>query len=699
MPSVSIPSGTPVKHKASSNSPITDFNPLPASDRYVVFANEMTRQFLGPMPVQDFLDAFLPKPPTPRPTDIEPFDFEAVKGFETKFAQAAMRANICPNFEFHDTTDIPDKTFPYSTKPDISIIPKRSDASELPNTNWTNIQLFIERKPHSSDPFHDPAPGADRKEHQFVKTGSKEATKSRGQMIAYASAQLTMQFRQFCFSMSIINGDEARLMRWDRGGAIVSERFNFVKDPAPLLEFFWRFNHLSPEQRGMDPSVSPATAEEVAMAVEAKIAAEGDPVHKMHIKNDADKVDHYYLVSRPTAYSIGVCGRSTRGYIAMDMETKGRVWLKDSWRIDTPEMPKEFKIYEKLREKKVSNVPKCHCGGDIGKQKTRTHEFQDSTWRCGKHRIMPHHHYRLALEVIVGHPLHKYKSTKELCVVILDALIALGEAYSLADILHRDVSGGNILITEEGRGVLIDWDLSKEITAADTARADWRTGTWRFMSIGILREKPKKEKHEHCDDLESIFWLLVFNILRYQPNVAKVVRQLNDKLQQVFDSSCEDEKGRVFGGEGKIGFVYMSSLPDEDLQDALHTSLAGLLQELRRIFFNAYMKAGVLPEEVMKAARNSLRNMNAICDVFRKWLAEGHWPEDDAAVDPRWKEGDGTLERKGRKRLHAATEDDEGYAGSGQSTSKRSKKSGNGSLRFTSISQAASSPSLPQLPE
>ncbi|TFY63093.1 hypothetical protein EVG20_g6468, partial [Dentipellis fragilis] len=265
-PSDSTHSDMSDERSTPCNSSVTEFHSLHAKERYFELADEMTGQFLGPMPVQEFLDEFLPKPPTPRPTDIEPFDFEAVKGYETKFAQAAMRANICPNFEFHNTTDIEDKTFPYATKPDISIIPKRSDASETPNTNWTNIQLFIERKPHLSDPFHDPAPGADRKEHQFVKTGSKEATESRGQMIAYASAQLTMQFRQFCFSISIINGDEARLMRWDRGGAIVSERFNFVKDPAPLLEFFWRFNHLSPEQRGMDPSVSPATAEEVAMA-------------------------------------------------------------------------------------------------------------------------------------------------------------------------------------------------------------------------------------------------------------------------------------------------------------------------------------------------------------------------------------------------------------------------------------------------
>ena len=33
----------------------------------------------------------------------------------------------------------------------------------------------------------------------------------------------------------------------------------------------------------------------------------------------------------------------------------------------------------------------------------------------------------------------------------------------MANILHRDISAGNIMITEEGRGLLVDWDLSKSL--------------------------------------------------------------------------------------------------------------------------------------------------------------------------------------------------------------------------------------------
>ena len=49
-------------------------------------------------------------------------------------------------------------------------------------------------------------------------------------------------------------------------------------------------------------------------------------------------------------------------------------------------------------------------------------------------------------------------------------------AYGTARILHRDVSAANILITENGSGMLIDWDLSKEIKDDDeTPRQHSRT--------------------------------------------------------------------------------------------------------------------------------------------------------------------------------------------------------------------------------
>jgi RIO-like serine/threonine protein kinase len=54
-------------------------------------------------------------------------------------------------------------------------------------------------------------------------------------------------------------------------------------------------------------------------------------------------------------------------------------------------------------------------------------------------------------------------------------LIAHTAAFNKAHILHRDISAGNILITEEGTGILIDWDLSKKVKVhvdVDDADAD-----------------------------------------------------------------------------------------------------------------------------------------------------------------------------------------------------------------------------------
>ena len=46
-------------------------------------------------------------------------------------------------------------------------------------------------------------------------------------------------------------------------------------------------------------------------------------------------------------------------------------------------------------------------------------------------------------------------------------LLAHRHAHDKAKILHRDISAGNIMITEEGRGLLVDFDLSKILDADD----------------------------------------------------------------------------------------------------------------------------------------------------------------------------------------------------------------------------------------
>jgi serine/threonine protein kinase len=53
-------------------------------------------------------------------------------------------------------------------------------------------------------------------------------------------------------------------------------------------------------------------------------------------------------------------------------------------------------------------------------------------------------------------------------------------AYFDARILHRDISVGNILITDEGKGLLIDWDLCLNLNndRASARRPDRTVSTY-----------------------------------------------------------------------------------------------------------------------------------------------------------------------------------------------------------------------------
>ena len=65
----------------------------------------------------------------------------------------------------------------------------------------------------------------------------------------------------------------------------------------------------------------------------------------------------------------------------------------------------------------------------------------------------------------------------------LTMLIAHTDAYNRTRILHRDISTGNVLITEEGAGILIDWDLSKKAKVDPNAKPRRHS---RTVGVSIL---------------------------------------------------------------------------------------------------------------------------------------------------------------------------------------------------------------------
>ncbi|EEB92694.1 hypothetical protein MPER_08761 [Moniliophthora perniciosa FA553] len=114
--------------------------------------------------------------------------------------------------------------------------------------------------------------------------------------------------------------------------------------------------------------------------------------------------------------------------------------------------------------------------------------------------------------------------------------------------LHRDISAGNILITDEA-GMLIDWDFSKH-KDVQRRRIPVRTGTWQFMSAHLLLKEPGTVEHERADDLESFFHVLCWITLIYGPHDL-ALGGVNGMLATVYDCWWDRDNGKSKGGTGK----------------------------------------------------------------------------------------------------------------------------------------------------
>ena len=137
--------------------------------------------------------------------------------------------------------------------PDISVYPadailKAYDENQSKSkfkTDFLKMDLIIELETSDSfDPFES---GGAKDPYPFEKD-PKEARGVRGQLASYAAALMGSQFRIHTFCVLACE-KSARFIRWDRGGAIVTESFDFVQEPNIPAEFFWRYSHLDARWR------------------------------------------------------------------------------------------------------------------------------------------------------------------------------------------------------------------------------------------------------------------------------------------------------------------------------------------------------------------------------------------------------------------------------------------------------------------
>ncbi|EPQ54012.1 hypothetical protein GLOTRDRAFT_13850, partial [Gloeophyllum trabeum ATCC 11539] len=272
---------------------------------------------------------------------------------------------------------------------------------------------------------------------------------------------------------------------------------------------------------GVDPTVTFATDEETdrAKAILDKESIEkSKPMLKIRVNDSTG--DKELIVSKRRFFYPTAIGRGTCCYVAADLTTGKRVFLKDSWRYDGDRLEREGDIYELLYAKGVSNIARVIYHGDVKDQEGRADQrsvsamYAEENWALRTRTLAQHQHYRIVLDT-VGKKLTEASSSRSIVKGILDALIAHKEAYEKADILHRDLSLGNIIMIDDDHAILIDWDLSRPVKSLreENARVRDRTGTWQFISHALLQLTLKL--HTRQDDLESSYWILLWTCLHH----------------------------------------------------------------------------------------------------------------------------------------------------------------------------------------
>ncbi|KAF8191343.1 hypothetical protein BJ912DRAFT_1098407 [Pholiota molesta] len=179
---------------------------------------------------------------------------------------------------------------------------------------------------------------------------------------------------------------------------------------------------------------------------------------------------------------------------------------------------------------------------------------------------------------IISKSLTDFRSSKEFVTAIADAMKTHDAAYFKANILHRDISVRNILISDSG-GLLIDWDLCVTVDPAQgLSRPHKRTGTWQFMSARLL-ESPS-HYHDIEDDRESALYVILWTALRYTKHNHKGSEGTTAAVVlEAFDEARIEDSGAVTGGSRKSGFLATKTRIRFDDRPQLNALIAELCDE------------------------------------------------------------------------------------------------------------------------
>ncbi|KAI0648605.1 hypothetical protein C8Q79DRAFT_904565 [Trametes meyenii] len=266
------------------------------------------------------------------------------------------------------------------------------------------------------------------------------------------------------------------------------------------------------------------------------------------------------------------------------------------------------------------------------------------TWSCRlslgeKFEYRERSHMRFVVD-IVGRPLWRFKSTKELVLAMYDAIRGHRLAMTFGGVMHKDVSNGNILIVDKtasgdhaSRGILHDYDysamtLEPPVDGVVSKPSDSlvfhplenvggvegqlemkeRTGTYYFMAIELLGIS-RNRRHDVHHDLESFYWVLIWIALRHTVHDHYLGLLACDT---VFKFGHDTESQAM-----KLHFIWQT--PPLCISD--NAPLSTLLHKFTDLVSVSHEKREPVP-----------LSYESVLPLFEEAIKSDAWPVDDAAI-------------------------------------------------------------------
>ncbi|KAL4243987.1 hypothetical protein ABKN59_011260, partial [Abortiporus biennis] len=202
----------------------------------------MSQNYVGPVPYQEFVETYMRPSGTYNPvTTVGSKIINLLKAIprsrsteEEKSQSLFDSVNaICKQFKFRVAMKEDAKG---RTMPNMEI--KRSSGSD-----GFSIEFLHE------DPFASLLIKSNKQNNDSQVSNTPHTISS------YAASQFTRQHRVFLFTIFIFDS-HARIIRWDRFGAVISELLHHRDDPCCFIDLFKRFSQMTDKQLGLDTSIT-----------------------------------------------------------------------------------------------------------------------------------------------------------------------------------------------------------------------------------------------------------------------------------------------------------------------------------------------------------------------------------------------------------------------------------------------------------